>query len=130
MARWKDVRRIALELPGVCEDATAGGKRAWTVRKKLLVWERPLRKADLAALGDRAPSGDILGIRTPDLELKEALLASAPDVFFTTPHFDGYPAVLVRLRAIGVKALREVILEAWLARAPKTAVKHFLAGKP
>jgi hypothetical protein len=129
MATWNDVRRIALELPGVCEDATAGGKRAWTLRKKLLVWERPLRKADLAVLGDRAPSGDILGIRTPDLELKEALLASAPDVFFTTPHFDGYSAVLVRLRAIGVRTLRDVLVEAWLSQAPKTAVKKFLASK-
>ena len=68
-------------------------------------------------------------MRTADLEMKEMLLASAPKVFFTTPHFDGYPAVLVRLPAICVKPLREILDEAWLARAPKRAREAFLRDR-
>ncbi|HKE36841.1 MAG TPA: MmcQ/YjbR family DNA-binding protein [Candidatus Baltobacteraceae bacterium] len=125
MATWDDVRKIALSFPGATEGA-AYGDAAWTVNKKLFVWERPLRKADLAALGGKAPKGPILGVRTPDLEMKDVLLASDPKVFFTTPHFDGYPAVLVRLDKIGVKRLRDVIEEAWLSRAGKRAVAEYL----
>ncbi len=97
------------------------------MRKKLIVWERPLRKADYAALGDDAPESDILGARVPDEGVKFALIADAPDVYFTTPHFDGYPMVLVRLAAIDEPELRELVTEAWLAQAPKTLVKKFLA---
>jgi hypothetical protein len=61
----------------------------------------------------------------PDLEMKEVLLASEPPVFFTTPHFDGYCAVLVRLSKISAKLLGDVIVEAWLARAPKRAVAAY-----
>jgi len=125
VATWDDVRKIALSFPGATEGA-AYGDAAWTVNKKLFVWERPLRKADLAALGGKAPKGPILGVRTPDLEMKDVLLASDPKVFFTTPHFDGYPAVLVRLDKIGVKRLRDVIEEAWLSRAGKRAVAEYL----
>jgi hypothetical protein len=125
VATWRDVRRIALALPGTSE-GTSFGNTAWKVNGKLFTWERPLRKADLAALGDAAPNGPILGIRTADLEMKEAVLASDPDVYFTTPHFDGYPAVLVRLGEISTKELKEVIAEAWLARAPKRAAEAYL----
>ena len=128
MANWQDVRRIALALPGAKEE-TSREHAAWTVNEKFFVWERPLRKSDIAALGDKAPKGAILGVRTAHLEMKEVLLASDPQVFFTTPHFDGYPAVLVRLGKIGTKKLENVIVEAWLARAPKRAVQAFLAGK-
>jgi hypothetical protein len=127
MANWKDVSRLALALPDAEEGTTHGGNRAWTVRKKLFVWERPLRKADLAALGDAAPDGPILGARVEHLIAKEALLADESGVFFTTPHFDGYPAVLVRLRDIGRDLLTEVVTEAWLARAPKRLVREYLA---
>jgi hypothetical protein len=77
MATWRDVRRAALALPGATEEATASGKAAWIVNKKLFAWERPLRKSDLAALGAGAPSGPILGVVTEDLEMKEVLLASS-----------------------------------------------------
>ncbi len=60
---------------------------------------------------------------------KEALLADAPGVYFTTPHFDGYPAVLVRLGEIAVPELEELLAEAWLARAPKRLAKAFLDGR-
>lgn len=128
MASWRDVRRIALALPGASE-AVSFGHAAWFVQKKLFVWERPLRPSDVAALGDDAPTGAILGVRTPDLEMKEVLLARDPDVYFTTPHFNGYPAVLVCLDGIGVKELKDLILEAWLARAPRRAVEAYAAGK-
>jgi hypothetical protein len=88
------------------------------VKDKLFVWERPLRKSDLEALGDAAPDGPILGARVEHEGAKQALLADDPDVFFTTPHFDGYPAILVRLDRIGSEDLREVVTEAWLCRAP------------
>lgn len=128
MATWKDVSRLALALPEAEEGTTYGGNRAWTVRKKLFVWERPLRKSDLAALGDAAPDGPILGARVEHLIAKEAMLADESGVVFTTPHFDGYPAVLVRLEEIGLEDLDEVIVEAWLARAPKRLVREYMEG--
>ena len=96
------------------------------MRKKLIAWERPLRKADYDALGADAPDGEILGARVADEGVKFALIADDPGVYFTTPHFDGYPAVLVRLAAIGVPELRELVTEAWLAQAPKTLAKAYL----
>jgi hypothetical protein len=96
------------------------------VRDKAFVWERPLRAADLDALGDAAPSGAILGARVEHLVAKEALLADESGVFFTTPHFDGYPAVLVRLDAISVADLDELVVEAWLARAPERLARSYV----
>jgi hypothetical protein len=129
MATWNDVSRLAVALPEAEEGTLSGGRnRAWTIRKKLFAWERPLRKSDLAALGDAAPDGPILGARVEHLIAKEALLADASGVFFTTPHFDGYPAVLIRLPEIELDLLEEVVTEAWLARAPKRLVRDFLSG--
>jgi hypothetical protein len=122
MATWDDVGRIVGELPETAEPSP----RNWRVRKKLIAWERPLRKADYAALSADAPDGDILGARVADEGVKFALIANDPDVYFTTPHFDGYPAVLVRLAEIGVPELEELITDAWLAQAPKTLSKAFL----
>src|SRR5436309_16079646 len=118
MATWNDVRRLAGSLPATSEELSHG-HASWLVRGKGFVWERPLRPADLRALCDRAPTGPILGARVEHLGAKEALLGDDPDVFFTTPHFDGYPAVLVRLERISVEDLEELITEAWLDRAPK-----------
>jgi hypothetical protein len=125
MATWDDVRRIALALPETSEQRSRELQR-WCVKDKGFVWERPLRRSDLEALGDAAPDGQILGARVEHLGAKEALLADDPGVFFTTPHFDGYPAVLVRLDRIGPGDLEELITEAWLARAPKRLVKAYL----
>ncbi len=129
MATWRDLRRIALALPGASEMTTKSGNAAWIVGDKFFAWERPLRPADLKALGENAPKGPILGVRTPDLEMKDALLASNPGVYLTTPHFDGYPAVLIRLGKIAAAELRAVIEEAWLARAGKRAVTAFLKSR-
>jgi hypothetical protein len=125
VATWDDVRRLALAMPQA-DERVARDMRQWRVKEKLFVWERPLRRSDLEALGDSAPSGPILGARVEHLVAKDALLADEPDVFFTTPHFDGYPAVLVRLERIGLEDLEELIVEAWLARAPKRLVKEYL----
>ena len=91
------------------------------------MWERPLRNSDLRALGDAAPDGPILGARVEPLGAKEALIADGPNVYFTTPHFDGYPAVLVRLENIELGELDELIIEAWLARAPKRLAQEYIA---
>jgi hypothetical protein len=125
MAGWDDVRRIALAMPEASE-RTSRDKAQWTIKDKLFVWERPLRKSDLEALGDSAPTGPILGARVEHELAKQALIADDPDVFFTTPHFDGYPAILVQLDKIGLEDLEEVVVEAWLCRAPKRAVKEYL----
>jgi hypothetical protein len=128
MATWDDVERIALALPETTEEQ-AWGNRHWKVRGKGFVWERPLRKSDLKVLGDQAPDGPILGARVEHLIAKEALLQDPSGVFFTIPHFDGYPAVLVLLDEIDLDGLDEVIVEAWLCRAPKRVADAYLANR-
>jgi hypothetical protein len=125
VATWDDVRRIALDLPETSEQLSRDLAQ-WRVKDKGFVWERPLRRSDLEALGDDAPDGPILGARVEHLGAKEALLADETGVYFTTPHFDGYPAVLVRLDAISLDDLRELIVEAWLARAPNRLAAAYL----
>jgi hypothetical protein len=128
MADWDDVRRLALALPETSEVVSRGNAQ-WRVRDKLFVWERPLRRSDLEALGDAAPDGPILGARVEHLLAKQAVIADDPEVFFTTPHFDGYPAVLVRLDRISAGALDEVVTEAWLNRAPERLVREYLEAR-
>jgi hypothetical protein len=125
MATWEDVRRIALELPETSERASRE-RCQWRVKDKLFVWERPLRRNEVEALGGSAPDGPIMGARVEHLGAKEALLNDDPDIFFTTAHFDEYPAVLVQLERISVAELNEVIVEAWLARAPRRLVKAYV----
>ena len=128
MATWEDVARISLSLPETGED-TSYGRPSWRVRKATFAWERPLRRKDFEALGDAAPTGPVLGARVPDEGVKHALIADDPGVFFTTPHFDGYPAVLVRLDEIGEADLTELLVEAWLARAPKRLARAYLEAR-
>lgn len=127
MAGWDDVRRLALALPETTE--REGETPQWRVRDKGFVWDRPLRRADLDALGDAAPTGPVLGAWVADLGVREALIADDPAVFFTTPHFDGYRAVLVRLDAIAADELAEVVEAAWLARAPKRLAATYLEAR-
>ena len=126
MATWDDVARLVGGLPLTSEPSP----HDWRVGKKLMAWERPLRPADREALerdGTPLPHGDILAVRVSDEGVKFALIADEPDVYFTTPHFDGYPAVLVNLAEIGVRDLEELITEAWLTQAPRKLVQEFLA---
>ena len=124
MPTWEDVRRIALALPETSERRSRELCQ-WRVKDKLFVWERPLRRGEIEALGAGAPDGPILGARVEHLVAKEALLAEDSGVFFTTPHFDNYAAILVRLELISARDLDEVIVEAWLARAPKALAQAY-----
>jgi hypothetical protein len=90
-----------------------------------VAWERPLRRSDREALGDQAPEGPIVAIWLPDLDAKEALLEAAGEAYFTIPHFDGYRAILIRLELIPVDELEELVIEAWIDRAPKRLVREW-----
>ncbi|MFC6706412.1 MmcQ/YjbR family DNA-binding protein [Flexivirga alba] len=129
MATWDDVRRIVADLPEV-DTKVSWGHLMWRVKGKGFVWERPLGKKDRADLGDAAPDGEILGVRVPDEGVKQAFIADDPSIYFTIPHFDGYPAVLVRLDEIDVDELTEVVTEAWLDRAPKKLAAAYLEEHP
>jgi hypothetical protein len=126
MATWDDVHRLATALPQTVEGDSREGRLDWSVKGKTFAWERPLRRGDLEALGDAAPEGPILAARVPDLGAKEALLADEGGWYFTTPHFDGYPAILTRLDRIPVPELEELLVEAWLSRAPKRLAAEYL----
>jgi hypothetical protein len=125
MATWQQVSRIALSMP-LASERGARGRRQWRVKDKLFVWERPLRAKEAQSLGERAPRGPILAARVEHLHAKEALIASEPELYFTTYHFEGFPAVLARLDRLKAPELRELITEAWLARAPKRLVQEYL----
>ena len=118
MASWEDVAAIATSLPEV-EEGTAYRYRAWKVEGRgkakgtLFVWERPLRPKEVEALGEAAPDGEILGAKVPDEGAKRALIASEPDIYFTTPHFDRSASVLILLDRIPRADLEEAIVEAY-----------------
>jgi len=128
MATFDQVALIALALPEVTE-ADRGGTRTWFVAGKALAWERPFRKADLARFGDDdAPAGPILAVRVVSLDEKDAVLAVDRPGFFTIPHFDGYPGVLIQLAAVAMPDLRAALRDAWLASAPRRLARNFLAS--
>jgi hypothetical protein len=127
MVTVDEVARMALELPEVTE-GERHGNRTWFVAGKGFAWERPFSKADIRRFGDAIPpAGPILAIRVEDLGEKEAALAAHPKAFFTIPHFDGYAAVLVQLKKVTKRPLREALTDGWLACAPPRLVKEFLA---
>ena len=128
MPTWDDVRALALAMPGAQEFVTRGDL-AWRTGAsgKLFVWERPLRKPDLVETGPQ--TGPIAGVRVADEGEKLALIDSASDVFFTIHHFDGYDAVLLHLDRISRERLGEVIVDSWIAVAPKKAVAAYLDAR-
>ena len=126
-AKVTDIAEIALGLPEVEESVARGGRPAYQVRGRSFVWFRePRPDAVDPETGERMD--DVVGFRVPDAGAKDALVQS-DGPWFTTPHFDGYDAVLLRERDIGgvtVDELREVVTDGWLSRAPKRLAKAFL----
>lgn len=129
MASWDDVRRIACALPGAVEDAGAR-TTAWRVGSKAFAWERVLRPGERARLGQDAPDGPALGVRVPDVDTVEALVASRPGVFLTVAGYGVHPMVLLDVQRAGVDDLEEALTEAWLCRAPRRLVRAFLDEMP
>ena len=117
MASQDDVRRIALSLPGARE-----GKDhfAFSVadkgKEKGFAWVWLERVHPKKA---RVPQPEVLAVRVADLSQKDMLIASDPDTYFTEPHYNGFPAVLVRLAAIGVDELEALLVDGWRCQAPK-----------
>ena len=104
-----DVRRIALGLPGSYEQASHGGRPSWRTKQRMFTWIRD------------APEALVVWVES--VEEKEALLASEPEKFFTTPHYDGDAIVLVRLQAVAAEEAAELITESWRLRAPSSLVR-------
>ncbi|GAA1726442.1 MmcQ/YjbR family DNA-binding protein [Isoptericola hypogeus] len=119
MPTYEDVARHVSRLPEVTEGERYRGQRTWAVRGAVFAWQRQFSKADVRRYGDApVPAGPILAVTTEDLQDKEAVLAAHPVACFTIPHFDGYAAVLVRLDGVDEPELRELLVDAWFAKAP------------
>jgi hypothetical protein len=129
VATWDDVRQIALDLPEAVEDRS-GSTTAWRVGSTAFAWERVLRRGERAQLGDAAPDGPALGLRTADPETVDALVAARPGVFFTVAGYGVHPMVLVHVELATFDDLDEAITDAWLARAPRRLTRPFLAATP
>jgi hypothetical protein len=123
VAGQQDVRRIALSLPETVENDE---RFAFSVRNKGFLWawnERVHPKRP------RVPRPDVVAIRVIDQADKAALIASDPGVFFTEPHYNGVPAVLVRLPAVSLEQLEELIIDGWRCQAPRALADAWLSGR-
>jgi hypothetical protein len=121
LADLEDVRQIALALPETTADEDGVGVRSGG-KVKGIAWRWKERVDPNKA---RVPNPSVLAVRTPSLADKESLLATDPEVYFTEPHYNNYPAVLVRLANIDPDELKEILEDAWRSQASKESVKQF-----
>jgi hypothetical protein len=129
MATMRDLDKVALSLPETSKEVSDDGRPTYLAHGKMFCFHRrPRPDAVDAKTGKRLE--DVLVFRVGDLEEKELLLADRPEVFFTTPHWNGYPAVLMRipqLKQLDRRELRDLVIDAWLTRAHKRVAKKWLA---
>ena len=129
MTTMKDLDELALSLPRTTKELSDDGRPSYHVHDKLFCCHRSRRRDAVdAETGERLD--DVLMFRVADGGVKELLLSDARGLFFTTPHFDGYPAVLLRipdLARLDRDELEELVVEAWLTRAQKRVAKAWLA---
>ena len=123
-----DLRQLALAMPQATEELSEDGRPTYAVHGKLFCCHRGRRRDAVdPQTGERLD--DVLMFRVADEGVKELLLADDRDVFFTTPHFDGYPAVLIRIPDLGRidrEELADLVAEAWLTKAQKRVAKAWL----
>jgi len=105
VVRHQDVRRIALGLAGAYEQKSFGGRPSWRTKPRMFAWIRD------------DPEALVVWVESP--EVRDALLGGEPRKFFTTPHYDGHPIVLVDLDAVDDDEATELITESWRLRAPR-----------
>jgi hypothetical protein len=125
----RDLDELALALPQATKEVSDDGRPSYLVHGKMFCFHRS-RRPDAVDPETGARMGDVLMFRVADLGIKELMLADERGVFFTTPHFDGYPAVLMRipdLARIDREELHDLVAEAWLTRAQKRVAKAWLA---
>jgi hypothetical protein len=127
MTSLDDVARMASALAEVSE-GERHGRRSWSVAGgKTFAWERAFSKADVKRFGDQVPPSDpILAVLVQDLEEKQAVLAEQHPGFFTIPHFEGYPGILIELGTASDDDVREALLDGWLACAPPRLTAEYL----
>ena len=129
MVSLTEAEAMARAFPEVTE-GVRWGNRTWNVAGKTFAWERPFSKADIKRFGGQTPpDGPIVAVRVDDLGEKEAVLGANHKGVFTIEHFNGYPAVLVQLKVVGKKTLRELLLDAWLACAPPALAAEHMKGR-
>jgi hypothetical protein len=129
MATMRDLDELALAMPQTTKDVSEDGRPSYFVHGKLYCFHRG-RRRDAIDPNTGEPLDDVLMFRVADLGVKELLLGDARGLFFTTPHFDGYPAVLLHIPDLGRldrDELADLVAEAWLTRAQKRVARAWLA---